>query len=76
MPRAKVRARVEARRDAKARARWVRLLQAMVDGYRRRNPHDGRADDELADELMQRFVRAGLIKQDAQAFLLQLRLGY
>jgi hypothetical protein len=65
MPRATIRARLE----AKAMLPWVRMLQGMVDVYRRRNPGDFRTDRELAQSLMEHFAREGLVRKEGKRYI-------
>jgi hypothetical protein len=69
MPRAKIRARLEAKARAKSLLPWTRMLQGMVDVYRRRNPGDFRTDRELAASLMEHFAREGLVRKEGGKYL-------
>jgi hypothetical protein len=56
------------------KAEWRRMLQFMVDDFRRQYPRDGRTDHELCESLMDHFAEGGLVEKDVDGKYLIPRL--
>jgi hypothetical protein len=47
-----------------AKSDWCAALSVMLADYRQKRPEDKRPDKEILTEMMDHFVKTGLIKKD------------